>query len=114
MVFRTEDEKETENWILDLLNLTSLPIHTDDGVEQEAQEAMLQSLPILRGETDKIDLELKKYEDVVKQTETEFSDASQPQSDTLGDLCAGQLRTPTAHKEQENDDDNTAEETLAS
>jgi hypothetical protein len=59
---QTTSKEEKEEWIHILRNLTSLPIHLDETVEKEANHSMLESLPILKGETAKIDLEMKNYE----------------------------------------------------
>jgi len=66
---------ECQEWLSDLKSLTSLVIHTDPEINQAAQEAMLASLPILKGETAKIDLELKKYEDLQLSEQLETSQA---------------------------------------
>jgi hypothetical protein len=58
----TPSAQEKEEWIFFLQNLTSLPIHVDEKIENEAKESMLESLPILKGETAKIDLEVRNYE----------------------------------------------------
>jgi hypothetical protein len=58
----TSSAQEKEEWIFFLQNLTSLPIHVDEKIEIEAKESMLESLPILKGETAKIDLEVRNYE----------------------------------------------------
>jgi hypothetical protein len=58
----TPSVQEKEEWIFFLQNLTSLPIHVDEKIENEAKESMLESLPILKGETAKIDLEVRNYE----------------------------------------------------
>lgn len=67
--FRCANEEECRAWMKDLHRLTFSAGHVDEIVEAEVKEAMLQSLPILRGETAKMDLELQKYEVIQQQYE---------------------------------------------
>jgi hypothetical protein len=62
LCFRCANAEDCQAWLDDLSKLTLSAGHVDETVEAEVKEAMLQSLPILRGETAKIDLELQKYE----------------------------------------------------
>lgn len=77
--FRTSDAESCQGWISDLLQLTTRPVHVDEDVEREAQASMLECLPILRGETEKIDLELKKYEELNQQAILSTMDESEQQ-----------------------------------
>ena len=68
---RFATQAECLEWLHDLQSLTTLPIHADVEINACAQDAMLRSLPILKGETTKIDLELQKYEDLQIASEKE-------------------------------------------
>ncbi len=82
LYLQAKNKDEKEQWIYAIKNLTSLPIYVDDIIEKEATESMLESLPILRGETAKIDLEMKNYEKYIQENPppTTMSSSSRIQS----------------------------------
>lgn len=58
---RLADEAQLAKWHSTLLDPASAPIYVDTDIEEETKQAMLRSIAIIRGETEKIDLSLNKY-----------------------------------------------------
>lgn len=95
LFFRPADETAHEQWLSSLLELTSSTVHVDKEVEQEAQQAMMEALPILRGETEKMDLELKKYEDLTGGGSTSTA------AETVGTSTTGEAEVEGDQYQQE-------------
>jgi hypothetical protein len=58
---RFKDEEQYRRWLTSLSDPLSAPIYVDTEIEEDTKKAMLRSMAILRGETDKIDLSLAEY-----------------------------------------------------
>lgn len=58
---RLADEEQLSKWRNIILDPASAPVYVDTEIEEEAKQAMLRSIAIIRGETEKIDLSLNKY-----------------------------------------------------
>jgi hypothetical protein len=58
---RFKDEDQYRRWLTSLSDPLAAPIYVDTEIEEDTKKAMLRSMAILRGETDKIDLSLAEY-----------------------------------------------------
>lgn len=58
---RLVDAEQLAKWRSVLLDPSSAPVYVDTDIEEETKQAMLRSIAIIRGETEKIDLSLNKY-----------------------------------------------------
>lgn len=85
LVFRNRDGTSLQSWINAFHELSYWPVEADVSIETHTHEAMLQSLPILKGETAQIDLEeLQMMHDDLGASSTS-SDYSDPRKDSDDD-----------------------------
>lgn len=61
MYLRFKDQEDCAKWLSALMDPLASPVFVDSDIEEDSKAAMLRSMAILRGETDKIDLSLTKY-----------------------------------------------------